>query len=94
MRVEKRESNENLDETSVCDWSNPHKLSSTLIPVRPGLSKYLRVLLCSQVKAFYEGRDAGSGSDAVKQAIERIQTNIDWVERSAGTIAEYLNNKV
>ena len=44
------------------------------------------------VKAFFKGRDAGSGNDAVKQAIERIQTNIDWVERSAETIAGYLDN--
>ncbi|CAB3992820.1 glutamyl aminopeptidase-like isoform X1 [Paramuricea clavata] len=42
------------------------------------------------VKAFFEGRDAGSGERAVKQAIERIQTNVEWVERSAQSIADYL----
>ena len=47
----------------------------------------------AKVKAFFEDRDAGSGARAVDQAIERIKTNIEWVERSAESIADYLNKK-
>ncbi|XP_028402372.1 glutamyl aminopeptidase-like [Dendronephthya gigantea] len=44
------------------------------------------------VKAFFKSRkDLGSGKRSADQAIERIQSNIEWVERSTKTIADFLD---
>ncbi|XP_071098659.1 endoplasmic reticulum aminopeptidase 1-like isoform X1 [Haliotis cracherodii] len=44
-----------------------------------------------EVKAFFAKRDAGSGTRAVKQSLEKIQMNIDWLERNEAEVTDWLN---
>lgn len=47
----------------------------------------------NDVKEFLENRDTGSAARASVQVVEQIQSNIDWIKRSAGEINEYLTSK-
>ena len=81
--------------TTVSTWRFhfPQRMKYRVIKnrVRENLTAFCISANPRQVETFFKGRDKGSGARAADQAIERIKSNIEWVERSAKTIAEFLN---
>ena len=47
-----------------------------------------------QLSSFFKSRDAGSGAAAVKQAMERIQADIDWLKRNEKIIEAWMEQKL
>lgn len=44
-----------------------------------------------QMKAFFDRSDAGTSENARKQAIERTEANIDWLEKNEDTITDWFS---
>lgn len=55
------------------------------------------VVVCLQVKSFFDKVDHGSGDRAVQQSLESITANIRWIKNPRRTvldwIEEFLKNK-
>ena len=47
-----------------------------------------------QLRSFFESHDAGSGDGAVKQAMEKIQADMDWLRRNEETIEGWMADKI
>ena len=47
-----------------------------------------------QLRSFFESHDAGSGDGAVKQAMEKIQADMDWLRRNEETIEGWMAYKI
>ena len=45
-----------------------------------------------QVDSFFSARDAGSGKRAVQQVKEKIQMNIDWLDKYERSITKWLED--
>lgn len=52
------------------------------------------VVVVTQVHAFFENRDVGSGKRAVKGSLEKIQTSIEWLEKNEETVETWLRNQM
>ena len=45
-----------------------------------------------QVDSFFSARDAGSGKRAVQQVKEKIQMNIDWLDKYESSVTKWLED--
>ena len=50
--------------------------------------------VCVQVTEFFKGKELGSGSMALKQSLETVQTHIDWTARFGEDITAWFNTNV
>ena len=50
--------------------------------------------VCVQVAEFFKGKELGSGSMALKQSLETVQTHIDWTARFGENITAWFNTNV
>jgi hypothetical protein len=46
-----------------------------------------------QVSEFFGAHDAGSGRRAVAQSLERIEMNIDWLQRNSNNMERWLKDR-
>ena len=50
--------------------------------------------VCVQVMEFFKNKDLGSGSMALKQSLETVQTHIEWTARYERNISIWFNTNV
>lgn len=77
------------------NWNTLFEMFSSstfrLTSLTSGVTQFSTKADLEQMKAFFDRSDAGTSENARKQAIERTEANIDWLEKNEDTITDWFS---
>ena len=71
-------------------------VSFTIPPISLGsiFHKSFEEFCCVQISQFFKDQETGSGKMGLKQALETVQTHVEWTNKFEKNVADWLNANV